>query len=603
MGIYSKNYAKGYSDMQIKVREATSNDPWGPSGTIMNEIAQSTFNKHDFTEVMDMIDKRLNDKGKNWRHVFKSLTLLDYCLHVGSEDVVSYAKENMYVVKTLKEFQHIDDNGKDVGANVRQKAKDITNLLSDDVRLRDERQQRSQMRDRMAGVDNIMDLTRRGESSTPTYDRPGYLDDERDLRRALEESKRLAEEEERNRRTGDSDLSKALQESEREAREKEVKERDQINRHNEAALLGGDNETPSDNNGFGAFPQQQNFDSSFSHSANPYLQQQNQQMPQQQQQWIGNQATGQLELADAFSNPVQSSQPMFPQVTGYQQSNPYQQQQQTSYNPYQQQQQEQFSSMQQPQVTGFGQQPTQQFDMDQQFTGMQQFQQPQQTGMSNNPFGQFGNQTSFGGNDQFQQAFAQQPQQTGFSQGFNSNNFTTTGSTPSFASQNLQPNVTGQVATSTGSPASRQTDQKYAKLNALLSSGEGQDTFGNTGNMRIPVGTGFANSIKWQPPNTNEQKNSADLLGLGSESNSSGFSQNTSRNPFGQASNAQQWNSPRTGQKSLVELMQEQKQQQANVQPQMTGFGGVQPQSTGWNNGQQQQQQQQPFSQQQNAFF
>jgi epsin len=26
---------------------------------------------NDFTEIMDMIDKRLNDKGKNWRHVFK----------------------------------------------------------------------------------------------------------------------------------------------------------------------------------------------------------------------------------------------------------------------------------------------------------------------------------------------------------------------------------------------------------------------------------------------------------------------------------------------------------------------------------------------------
>lgn len=25
----------------------------------------------DFLEIMDMIDKRLNDKGKNWRHVFK----------------------------------------------------------------------------------------------------------------------------------------------------------------------------------------------------------------------------------------------------------------------------------------------------------------------------------------------------------------------------------------------------------------------------------------------------------------------------------------------------------------------------------------------------
>ena len=28
-----------------KVREATSNDPWGPSGTQMNEIAQMTYNQ------------------------------------------------------------------------------------------------------------------------------------------------------------------------------------------------------------------------------------------------------------------------------------------------------------------------------------------------------------------------------------------------------------------------------------------------------------------------------------------------------------------------------------------------------------------------------
>lgn len=43
--------------------------------------------------------------------------MLDYCLHVGSENVVLYAKENIYVIKTLKEFQHVDDNGRDVGAN------------------------------------------------------------------------------------------------------------------------------------------------------------------------------------------------------------------------------------------------------------------------------------------------------------------------------------------------------------------------------------------------------------------------------------------------------------------------------------------------------
>ena len=41
----AKNYTKGYSDVQSKVRDATSNDPWGPSGTQMNELAQMTYNQ------------------------------------------------------------------------------------------------------------------------------------------------------------------------------------------------------------------------------------------------------------------------------------------------------------------------------------------------------------------------------------------------------------------------------------------------------------------------------------------------------------------------------------------------------------------------------
>jgi epsin len=40
----------------------------------MNEIAQMTYSQNEFVEVMEMLDKRLNDKGKNWRHVFKVST-------------------------------------------------------------------------------------------------------------------------------------------------------------------------------------------------------------------------------------------------------------------------------------------------------------------------------------------------------------------------------------------------------------------------------------------------------------------------------------------------------------------------------------------------
>ncbi|KAI8971796.1 hypothetical protein BDF20DRAFT_825412, partial [Mycotypha africana] len=205
----SKNYAKGFSEVQKKVREATTNDAWGPSGALMNEIAQLTYNEQDFIEVMDMLDRRLNDKGKNWRHVFKALLVLDYCLHVGSENVVLYAKENSYVIKTLKEFQHIDDAGKDVGANIRQKAKEITTLLHDDQRLKDERRSRHQMQERMAGVGDYMSDVMwggrpngAGGEDYAVYQEPGYLEEERDLKKAVEESKRTAEEEARKQNWG-----------------------------------------------------------------------------------------------------------------------------------------------------------------------------------------------------------------------------------------------------------------------------------------------------------------------------------------------------------------------------------------------------------------
>jgi epsin len=80
-----KNVTKGYSDAQIKVRNATSNDVWGPEGADMADIAQMTFDRynhfingtdalcsHDFLDVIDMLDRRMNDRGKMWRHVYKA---------------------------------------------------------------------------------------------------------------------------------------------------------------------------------------------------------------------------------------------------------------------------------------------------------------------------------------------------------------------------------------------------------------------------------------------------------------------------------------------------------------------------------------------------
>ncbi|XP_046893522.1 epsin-3 isoform X3 [Hypomesus transpacificus] len=147
-----KNMVNNYSEAEIKVREATSNDPWGPPSSLMSEISDLTFNVVAFTEVMGMIWKRLNDHGKNWRHVYKALTLLDYLIKTGSERVAQQCRENIFTIQTLRDFQFTDRDGRDQGVNVREKAKQLVTLMRDDDKLKQERTQALKTKERMAGA-------------------------------------------------------------------------------------------------------------------------------------------------------------------------------------------------------------------------------------------------------------------------------------------------------------------------------------------------------------------------------------------------------------------------------------------------------------------
>ena len=121
----------------------------------------------------------------------QSLTVLEYLLHSGSPKVAKYFRDNIYLIKTLTEFQHIDDNGRDVGADVRVRARDLSKLLADDKNLADVRRRRKQMRDRMAG---------RGRTSESNDEAPRRQKkpsrEEEDVQRAL----RLSEQDEAKRR-------------------------------------------------------------------------------------------------------------------------------------------------------------------------------------------------------------------------------------------------------------------------------------------------------------------------------------------------------------------------------------------------------------------
>ncbi|XP_046899232.1 clathrin interactor 1-like isoform X1 [Hypomesus transpacificus] len=147
------NVVMNYSEIESKVREATNDDPWGPSGQLMGEIAKSTFMYEQFPEVMNMLWTRmLKDNKKNWRRVYKALLLLAYLIRNGSERVVTSAREHIYDLRSLENYHFIDESGKDQGINVRQKVKEMVEFVQDDDRLREERKKAKKNKDKYIGV-------------------------------------------------------------------------------------------------------------------------------------------------------------------------------------------------------------------------------------------------------------------------------------------------------------------------------------------------------------------------------------------------------------------------------------------------------------------
>uniref|UniRef100_A0AAV2MKZ9 ENTH domain-containing protein n=1 Tax=Knipowitschia caucasica TaxID=637954 RepID=A0AAV2MKZ9_KNICA len=147
------NMVMNYTEIESKVREATNDDAWGPSGQLMTEISRATFMYEHYQEVMGMLWTRmLKENRKNWRRVYKSLLLLSHLIRNGSERVVTSAREHLFDLRSLESYHFVDENGKDQGTNVRHKVKELVVFIQDDDRLREERKKAKKNRDKYVGV-------------------------------------------------------------------------------------------------------------------------------------------------------------------------------------------------------------------------------------------------------------------------------------------------------------------------------------------------------------------------------------------------------------------------------------------------------------------
>ncbi|CAG8571227.1 12176_t:CDS:2, partial [Acaulospora colombiana] len=147
----AKNMVLNVTEMEAKVHEATNDDPWGASSTLMGEIAQGQH----FNEIMPAIYSRFMDKeAREWRQIYKALQLLEYIIKHGSERVVDDARSHLSTLKMLRNFHYIDERGKDQGINVRNRAKEIAELLGDLDKVRAERRKAKQNRNKYTGTGN-----------------------------------------------------------------------------------------------------------------------------------------------------------------------------------------------------------------------------------------------------------------------------------------------------------------------------------------------------------------------------------------------------------------------------------------------------------------
>merc|ERR1712066_902646 len=110
-----------------------------------------------FPEAMGMLWKRMFQENKqNWRRVYKSLLLLDYLIKNGSERVVTSAREHVYDLRSLENYTHVDQNGKDQGINIRHKVSDMLEFIQDDDRLREEKKKAKKNKDKYIGMSSDM---------------------------------------------------------------------------------------------------------------------------------------------------------------------------------------------------------------------------------------------------------------------------------------------------------------------------------------------------------------------------------------------------------------------------------------------------------------
>ncbi|CAN0042620.1 unnamed protein product, partial [Ectocarpus sp. 4 AP-2014] len=139
------------NDTEKRVYEALSNKNWGASSTLLNDIARDTYDFEKYGIVLPLIWTSLQSPSREWRKVFKALCLLEHLIKNGAERVIEDARDNLHRVRMLSDFNYYEGSI-DKGSGVREKSKQVIELLKDNDMIREEREKSRKLRDKYVGL-------------------------------------------------------------------------------------------------------------------------------------------------------------------------------------------------------------------------------------------------------------------------------------------------------------------------------------------------------------------------------------------------------------------------------------------------------------------
>lgn len=117
---------QGHDIYRLLIHEATENDDNQPGQSDLDLIVKRSHDFPDAPKAMtEILRERLEGQPKKWRRALKAMTVLECCVREGPRYFIEWAYSNVDRLKSLRQLEYVAEDGTEVAAEVRAKAKEM----------------------------------------------------------------------------------------------------------------------------------------------------------------------------------------------------------------------------------------------------------------------------------------------------------------------------------------------------------------------------------------------------------------------------------------------------------------------------------------------